>query len=190
MSENMKVNKNVCTLGSPTMGKTLLKLSTLSLSMMCLSLAHAAETEETTQPIKVAKVTVTGSSIKGVAAQSASPITIIKGEDLAKQGVTTVEEALTKVSSNQAGFSTSQNVGASNTEGSSANLRGLGTDKTLVLLNGRRLAYSQFSTSTTKLNIIPMAMVERIEVLSDGASAVYGADAIGAADAVGTSKAK
>ncbi|MDN5649012.1 MAG: TonB-dependent receptor plug domain-containing protein, partial [Acinetobacter sp.] len=175
----MKVNKNVCTLGSQTMGKTLLKLSTLSLSMMCLSLAHAAETEETKQPTKVAKVTVTGSSIKGVAAQSASPITIIKGEDLAKQGVTTVEEALTKVSSNQAGFSTSQNIGRSNTEGSSANLRGLGTNKTLVLLNGRRLAYSPFSTSTTNLNIIPMAMVERIEVLRDGASAVYGADAIG-----------
>ncbi|MEG2568782.1 MAG: TonB-dependent receptor plug domain-containing protein, partial [Acinetobacter sp.] len=126
----------------------------------------------------VAKVTVTGSSIKGVAAQSASPITILKGEDLVKQGITTVEEALTKVSSNQAGFTTSQNVGASNTEGSSANLRALGTDKTLVLLNGRRLAYSPFSTSTTNLNIIPMAMVERVEILRDGASAVYGADAI------------
>ncbi|MFW1806343.1 hypothetical protein, partial [Acinetobacter baumannii] len=84
-----------------------------------LSVAKAAENEESPQTTKVAKVTVTGSSIKGVAAQSASPITIIKGDDLAKQGVTTVEEALTKVSSNQAGFSTSQNVGASNTEGSS-----------------------------------------------------------------------
>lgn len=174
----MKMNNTVLSLGSPTIGKSLLKLSALSLSMMCLSLAHAAEAEETTQPTKVAKVTVTGSSIKGVAAQSASPITIIKGEDLAKQGVTTVEEALTKVSSNQAGFSTSQNVGASSTEGSSANLRALGTDKTLVLINGRRLAYSPFSTSTTNLNIIPMAMVERVEILRDGASAVYGADAI------------
>ncbi|RKG38150.1 TonB-dependent receptor [Acinetobacter rongchengensis] len=174
----MKMNNAVRSLGSPTIGKSLLKLSALSLSMMCLSLAHAAEAEETNQPTKVAKVTVTGSSIKGVAAQSASPITILKGEDLAKQGITTVEEALTKVSANQAGFTTSQNVGASNTEGSSANLRALGTDKTLVLLNGRRLAYSPFSTSTTNLNIIPMAMVERVEILRDGASAVYGADAI------------
>ena len=174
-------NKNAKVTVKPSVSKAILKLSTLSLSMMCLSLAHAEETESTEiqeQPVKVAKVTVTGSSIKGVAAQSASPITIIKGEDLTNQGITTVEEALTKVSANQAGYSTSQNVGASSTEGSSANLRALGTDKTLVLLNGRRLASSPFSTSTTNLNIIPMAMIDRIEILRDGASAVYGADAI------------
>lgn len=170
----MKENQNFCSLGSQSLGKTMLKLSALSLSMLCFSLAHAADDA---QP-KATKVKVTGSSIKGVAAQSASPITILKGDDLAKQGVTTAEEVLTKVSSNQAGFSISQNVGASNTEGSSANLRGLGTDKTLVLINGRRLAYSPFSTSTTNLNVIPMAMVERVEILRDGASAVYGADAI------------
>jgi iron complex outermembrane recepter protein len=126
----------------------------------------------------VKKVTVTGSSIKGVAAQSASPITIIKTEDLLNQGVTNVEEALSKVSANQAGYSTAQNVGASSTPGSAANLRGLGTDKTLVLLNGRRLANSPFGTASTNLNIIPLAMIERIEVLRDGASAIYGADAI------------
>jgi iron complex outermembrane recepter protein len=175
----MKKNKLVRSMGTPKIGKSILKLSTLTLSMMCLSFAHANEAETTTeQATKVAKVTVTGSSIKGVAAQSSSPITIIRGEDLAVQGVTTVEEALSKVSSNQAGFSTAQNVGSSNTSGSTANLRALGSDKTLILLNGRRLAYSAFSTSTTNLNIIPMAMIDRIEVLRDGASAVYGADAI------------
>ena len=167
--------------GNPKISKTILKLSTLSLSMMCLTLAQAAETEQSStdeKPTKVVKVAVTGSSIKGVAAQSASPITIIKGEDLANAGVTTVEEALTRVSSNQAGFSTDQNVGASNTDGSTANLRGLGSDKTLVLLNGRRLAANPFGTSTVNLNIIPLAMIDRIEVLRDGASAVYGADAV------------
>ena len=123
-------------MGAPTVGKTILKLSTLTLSMMCLSLAHAADEPENSaaQPTKVQKVTVTGSSIKGVAAQSASPITIIKGEDLVNQGVTTVEEALMKVSANQASYVTAQNVGASNTSGSTANLRGLGSDKTLVLI--------------------------------------------------------
>lgn len=179
----MKKNKTVQSLVRPKVGKMVLKLSTLSLSMLCLSFAHAADLEETSntveQPKKVQKVTVTGSSIKGVAAQSASPITVIKGEDLINQGVTTVEEALSKVSANQAGFVTSQNIGKSNTSGSSANLRGIGTDKTLVLLNGRRLANSPFSTSETNLNIIPLAMVERIEVLRDGASAIYGADAVG-----------
>lgn len=69
-------------------------------------------------------------------------------------------------------------MGASNTDGSTANLRGLGSDKTLVLLNGRRLAANPFGTSTVNLNIIPLAMIDRIEVLRDGASAVYGADAV------------
>ena len=177
----MQKNKLVRSMGTPTISKSILKLSTLTLSMMCLSLAHAEETESSVsaEPTKkVAKVTVTGSSIKGVAAQSSSPITVIKVEELAQQGVTTAEEALTKISANQAGYTTAQNVGASNTSGSTANLRGLGPDKTLVLLNGRRLAYSPFSTSETNLNTIPLAMVERIEVLRDGASAVYGADAI------------
>jgi iron complex outermembrane recepter protein len=165
-------------LGNPTVGKSILKLTTLTLSMMCLSLAHADETDTAAQPTQVKKVTVTGSSIKGVAAQSASPITVIKTDELIKQGVTSVEEALNKVSANQVGFVTSQNIGKSNTSGSTANLRGLGSDKTLVLLNGRRLANSPFSTSEVNLNIIPLAMVDRIEVLRDGASAVYGADAI------------
>lgn len=162
----------------PSIGRNILKLSTLSLSMMYLTAYAAEESNTAEKPIKVAKVTVTGSSIKGIAAQSASPITIIKGEDLASQGVTTVEEALTRVSANQAGFSTAQNVGSSATEGASANLRGLGSDKTLVLLNGRRLANNAFLTGSTNLNIIPMAMIDRIEILRDGASAVYGADAI------------
>lgn len=179
----MKKNKIFQSLPMPKVGKIVLKLSTLSLSMLFLSFAHADENEDPLntpeQPKKVQKVTVTGSSIKGVAAQSASPITIIKGEDLINQGVTTVEEALTRVSANQAGFSTSQNVGTSNTNGSTANLRGLGSDKTLVLINGRRVANSAFGTSETNLNIIPLAMVERIEVLRDGASAIYGADAVG-----------
>lgn len=174
----MKKNKLVGSMGAPTVSKRLLKLSALSLSMMCLPLAHAEEAASAEQPTKVQKVTVTGSSIKGVAAQSASPITIIKGEDLAKQGVTTVEEALSKVSANQSDFNTARNVGMGATSGSTASLRGLGSDKTLVLLNGRRLAYSPYSASSTNLNIIPMGMIERIEVLRDGASAVYGADAI------------
>lgn len=162
-------------------GKTLLKLSTLSLSMLCLSMAHAADAEATTEekPTKVVKVAVTGSSIKGVAAQSASPITIVKVDEILKQGVTTTEEALTKITANQAGFVTSQNVGRSGTAGATANLRGVGENKTLILLNGRRLAASAFDSGVTNLNVIPLAMLERIEIVRDGASAIYGTDAIG-----------
>ncbi len=150
--------------------------------MMCLTLAQAAETEQSStdeKPTKVVKVAVTGSSIKGVAAQSASPITIVKVDEILKQGVTTTEEALAKISANQSSFVTAQNVGASGTVGSAADLRGIGANKTLILLNGRRLAANAYDSGVTNLNIIPLAMLDRIEVLRDGASAIYGTDAIG-----------
>ncbi|MCI3879841.1 TonB-dependent receptor [Acinetobacter higginsii] len=165
----------------PKAGKTILKLSTLSLSMLCLTMAHAAEAESPSEEkaAKVVKVAVTGSSIKGVAAQSASPITIVKVDEILKQGVTTTEEALSKITANQSNFVTASNVGTSKTQGSAANLRGIGANKTLVLLNGRRLAANAYDSGVTNLNIIPLAMLDRIEVLKDGASAIYGTDAIG-----------
>lgn len=128
---------------------------------------------------KLEKITVTGSSIKGVAAQSASPITIVKTEDLAKQGITTAEQALSTISANQSNRVASSNVGSSGGALSTANLRGLGANKTLVLMNGRRLANTPFDVSAVDLTTIPLALIERIEVLKDGASAIYGTDAIG-----------
>ncbi|SDB87774.1 TonB-dependent receptor [Acinetobacter boissieri] len=139
-------------------------------------ISNAADTPATA---KVEKITVTGSSIKGVASQSSSPISIVRTEDLAKQGVTTAEEALSTVSANQSSFVAASNVGRSGTAGSVADLRGLGPNKTLVLLNGRRLANTPFDTSTVDLSTIPLALIDRIEVLKDGASAIYGTDAIG-----------
>jgi iron complex outermembrane receptor protein len=142
--------------------------------MMCLTLAQAAETEQSStdeKPTKVVKVAVTGSSIKGVAAQSASPITVVKVDEMLKQGVTTTEEALSKITANQADLLRHKNVGASGTAGSTANLRGIGANKTLILLNGRRLAANAYDSGVTNLNIIPLAMLDRIEVLRDGASA-------------------
>jgi len=126
----------------------------------------------------VQRVEVTGSSIKGTAAQSASPITIIKTADLAKAGITTAEEAVAAIAANQTSFSSSNNVGASKTSGPTADLRGLGANKTLVLLNGRRVANSAFDGSSVDLSIIPLDALDHIEVLHAGASAVYGTDAI------------
>ena len=73
----------------------------------------------------------------------------------------------------------SQSVGAGTGGRAVADLRGLGGDKTLVLLNGRRLANHPFFADTVDLNIIPVAALDRVEVLRDGASAIYGTDAIG-----------
>ncbi|MEM4990524.1 TonB-dependent receptor [Collimonas sp. H4R21] len=145
-------------------------------------LAHSVQAQETKTddaPQQMQRVEITGSSIKRVANEGVSPITIIKADDFAKAGITTASEALGSIAANQSQFTTSTNVGKGGTVGASADLRSLGSNKTLVLLNGRRLANSAFDGSTVDLNIIPIAALDRVEVLRDGASAIYGTDAIG-----------
>ncbi len=145
-------------------------------------LAHSVQAQETKtddSPQQIQRVEITGSSIKRVASEGASPITTIKADDFVKTGATTAAEVLSSISGNQTQFTASSNVGAGKTVGSSADLRGLGSNKTLVLLNGRRLANAAFDGSAVDLNVIPIAALDRVEVLRDGASAIYGTDAIG-----------
>ncbi|HKO67164.1 MAG TPA: TonB-dependent receptor, partial [Burkholderiaceae bacterium] len=118
-------------------------------------------------------------------AETALPVTIIRSEELIRQGVTTAEQAVNRISANQSGVGVSQSVGASTGGAAQADLRGLGAqsaaNKTLVLLNGRRLASSAIVglEGAVDLNAIPLNSIDRIEVLRDGASAIYGTDAIG-----------
>ncbi len=130
------------------------------------------------QDTSVQRVEITGSSIKRIDAETSEPITIIKADDLKKQGVTTVEQILQNVSAVQVQQGTSQVVGSSSAGAAQADIRGLGANKTLVLLNGRRIANNAFDSSAPDLNMIPFAAIERVEVLRDGASALYGTDAI------------
>lgn len=129
---------------------------------------------------KIERVEITGSAIKrSIAAETALPVTIIDVKALRESGVTSVEEAMNTLASNQTSLGSSQAIGAGTGGKAAANLRGLGSNKTLVLLNGRRLASFAFDSASVDLNAIPLAAVERIEVLRDGASAIYGTDAIG-----------
>ena len=139
---------------------------------------HAAYAQETTEA-PMQRVEVTGSSIKRLASETALPITSIKADDFPKQGLTTAQEVLSTISMNQSTQSSSQSVGSGTGGQSQADLRGIGGDKTLVLLNGRRIASHPFNGSSVDLNIIPISALERVEVLRDGASAIYGTDAIG-----------
>jgi iron complex outermembrane receptor protein len=127
------------------------------------------------------RVEITGSSIKRVDAETALPVTIMTRDQIEKSGATTVEDLLKRVSASTALVSdTTQGAGYAT---SNANLRGLGANSTLVLLNGRRLANHPFGSiggsASVDLNSIPFAAIDRIEVLRDGASAVYGTDAVG-----------
>ena len=127
------------------------------------------------------RVEITGSSIKRVDSETALPVTIIKRADIEKTGASNVQELIDRVSSNNGGGrSLGESIGDSSATGQSgASLRGLGRERTLVLLNGRRLASYPFSGLGTDLNAIPLSAIERIEILRDGASAIYGSDAIG-----------
>jgi len=144
-----------------------------------LSLTAQAQSEAPMQ-----RVEVTGSSIKRLVSETANPLTVFKSDDFVKQGLTTAQEVLDRIPSNSSSFS-SGNVVGGNSSGlptggqASADLRGLGGDKTLVLLNGRRLANHPYDGASVDLNMIPVAALERVEVLRDGASAIYGTDAIG-----------
>ena len=130
------------------------------------------------------RVEITGSAIKRIDAETAVPVTVLRIDDLKKQGITTVEQILGNISAGQTQQGASQNVGASSAGATFADLRGIGSNKTLVLLNGRRIANSAFGGSGTgaasvDINTIPFAALDRVEVLRDGASALYGSDAVG-----------
>ena len=146
-------------------------------------MAHTAMAQEADDS-RTQRVEITGSSIKRIASETSAPLTVIKAEEFVKQGLTTAAEVLSKIPANQSTVGLGNTVGG-NTSGlptggqASADLRGLGGDKTLVLLNGRRIANHPYDGASVDLNIIPITALDRVEVLRDGASAIYGTDAIG-----------
>ena len=147
-----------------------------ALAAMSLAMPVAAQQQQ-----QLERVEITGSSLRRVDAETALPVTVIRVEDLVKQGVTTAEQAMARIASNQSLQGVSQAIGATTGGQSTADLRGLGGNgnKTLVLLNGRRVANHAFDSGSVDLNSIPLAAIDRIEILRDGASAIYGTDAIG-----------
>jgi len=125
------------------------------------------------------RVEITGSAIKRIDGETSVPVTIIKMDDLKAQGVTSVEQIMSSLSAVQMTQGSSQQVGAGTGGAAFADLRGIGANKTLVLLNGRRIANNAIDGSAPDLNMIPFAALQRVEVLRDGASSLYGTDAIG-----------
>ncbi|MFM8929416.1 MAG: TonB-dependent receptor domain-containing protein [Betaproteobacteria bacterium] len=123
------------------------------------------------------RVEVTGSSIKRIAAEGALPVITISREEIDKSGATSTQELIQNLPSMQGFVSSAQSVNGGGGGVTTASLRDLGTAYTLVLLNGRRVA--PYNTgSSVNLEQLPLSAIERIEILADGASAIYGSDAI------------
>ncbi|MFM6993105.1 MAG: TonB-dependent receptor [Rhodoferax sp.] len=136
------------------------------------SLAQSAESSPD-------RMVITGSAIKRIEAETSVPVTVIKLDDLRRQGISSVEQIMQSLSTMQMSVNSAQAIGAGTGGATFANMRGIGANKTLVLLNGERIANNAVDGSAPDLNMIPFAAIDRIEVLRDGASSLYGTDAIG-----------
>ncbi len=163
-----------------------MRLKTLAQLLALVGAAAPAAAQEMAATPPMARVEITGSSIKRIAREGALPVETITRQQLEAQGIVSAEQLVATLNINGNG---SDNLASNadvtsgaqrgNNGASSANLRGQGADSTLILLNGRRVATHGMKGSAVDLNSIPFAAVERVEVLKDGASALYGTDAIG-----------
>ncbi len=144
-----------------------------------------ARAEITDEATELAEVVVTGSLIRG-AGDGPSPVVTVTRDDIDRQGHGTVAQALAALPQNFGGTGNDaamsnggDRTGANSFYASGVNLRGLGSDATLVLVNGRRMAGTGNKGDFADVSTIPTSAVARIDVLLDGASALYGADAVG-----------
>src|SRR3979411_2565330 len=142
-------------------------------------LAGSAYAQNPTPAAKAttARVIVTGSYIPTAETESALPVTVYTAEVLKKQGANTPVEGLRQLPS-FVGAAATENDSNGGNGAATINLRGIGPNNVLTLLNGRRAFLGTFRAGAPDLNAIPVAAVSRIEVLKDGASAIYGSDAV------------
>ncbi|CAM3023475.1 TonB-dependent receptor [Pseudoalteromonas distincta] len=153
--------------------------ATLALSAGFTTTTYAAE-----EANKVERIQVTGSRIKRTDIEGPSPVQSIGRAEIENMGYDNLQQLLERMPVAGSGtFSTRGNNQDSTANGSAAvSLRGLGADATLVLINGRRVSISAFAEGITNsfvdINSIPVSAIERIDILKDGASAIYGSDAV------------
>jgi iron complex outermembrane receptor protein len=151
----------------------------LGIALGSLLLMHSAALAQDS----LGRIEITGSSIKRIQSEGALPIQLLSREDIKKTGASTVVDLIQALPSVQGSIGGAAAVGGATLGFAGVSLRALGEQRTLVLLNGRRI--TQFggqnftgTAAAVDLNAIPLAAIERVEILTDGASAIYGSDAI------------
>ncbi|MGK5079878.1 TonB-dependent receptor plug domain-containing protein [Janthinobacterium sp. HLX7-2] len=153
-----------------------------STALASTALAADEQDDNARKEEKLARVEVTGSSLKRINAETASPVQVINAKQIENMGALTLLQVLDNLPAARPAQQDFRSMFTGSDGGSQANLRGLGAQGTLVLLNGRRLSFygapAGFQTMFVNIDAIPAAAIERMEILTDGASAVYGSDAV------------
>ena len=153
---------------------------------VCLGLASGVLISAGVAPVNaqesddsdVEKISVTGSRIKRTDMESSTPISVFTAADIAKTGISTLSEFLRYSTASGAGTQTESATLSQVAGSSSVDAKSFGAQYTLVLLNGRRLPINAIAADFVDVNQVPLAAVERVEYLADGASAIYGSDAV------------
>ncbi|MEJ6475682.1 TonB-dependent receptor domain-containing protein [Pseudoalteromonas piscicida] len=160
------------------------KLNLVTASIQTALIAGAvsgsvAVANEQTEAKSVERIQVTGSRIKRFNLTSPTPVTVIGGVELENQGITNVNDLLAEMPQATVGLSPENTTSYIYASGlNTTDLRGLGSERTLVLVNGRRFVPGSVGDTAVDLNNIPTSIIERIEIATGGAAAVYGADAV------------
>ncbi|MGB2817120.1 MAG: TonB-dependent receptor plug domain-containing protein, partial [Burkholderiaceae bacterium] len=155
----------------------------LALAFGGLAAALPASQVFAQQQQQLERVEITGSRIRRVDAETAAPVQTITREDIERTGKTSIQEILRTVTADSNGTIPTSFTNGFASGSAAVSLRGLGVNSTLVLVNGRRMSTYGLADDGTRnfvdLNSLPLEAVDRIEILKDGASAIYGADAVG-----------
>lgn len=156
--------------------KSMLKLASAPAVLGFALIALPAYAQDAADEEDATTIVVTGSRLASPNLDSASPVTVVSAEEIKNTGTTRVEDLVNSLPQVFAGQGSNYSNGSSGT--ATLNLRGLGSERNLVLVNGRRVTPGDPGTSAADINVIPGAMVKRVDVLTGGASSVYGADAV------------
>ncbi len=165
------------TVEQPIWARSLFKV--LALAMITLTAPQFAFAAEDDDAEVVEEIVVTGSRIKRSDFTSSSPITVISGQSILESGFSNLGEALrNQAVAGTAGFNQSSILSGGGA--SSVDLRNLGQSRVLILVNGKRVASfaDALANQAVDLSFVPTAMIDRVDILRDGASAIYGSDAI------------
>ena len=171
------------TLQKPSFVWLLSMIAGVALSIGIATAQEEAGEAEEEEALELADVRVTGSRLNRPPSELSGNLIVLDREDIRATGELTLARVLRQlpqnVNSTNETYSSNFNGADNKTGAASVNLRGLGSESTLILVDGRRVGYSGILGGVTDISSIPLSMVDRIEILLDGASAVYGSDAVG-----------